>query len=201
MQTHSMVHIENYIERLQASLKKIDKQEVYKVSLELRRVWDEKKCVFICGNGGSAANAMHLANDLIYGIGTGGSKQYQGIKVEALTSNVGIVTCLGNDVGYEHIFSRQVATKSEAGDILILLSGSGRSKNVVNALREAKVRGVKTIAFTGFSGGECKQEADISIHVGVNDMQIAEDIQLIVGHMCMQWLKANKPAHLEIVDG
>ena len=86
--------------------------------------------------------------------------------------------------------------KARAGDLLIVLSGSGNSRNVVRAMEQAVALGVTTFAITAYSGGRCSQLADVSIHVPVDDMQIAEDSQLVVGHLCMQWLNSNKPAEL-----
>ena len=152
------------------------------------------KNVFICGNGGSAANAIHMANDFHYGIGAcGPAPSLPGLNVEALSSNNAIITCLGNDIGFEHIYSHQIEVKANKSDLLIVLSGSGNSANVINAINKAKSKGVKTYAIVAFSGGICKEIAHESIHFRINDMQIAEDSQLVVGHLCMQWLTNNKP--------
>jgi len=166
---------------------------------ELLQAWTEERDVYICGNGGSAANAIHIANDLHYGVGTSVKGQdVRGLRVEALPANVGILTCLANDIAYESIFSQQLATKARCDDLLIVLSGSGNSKNIIKALQTGREIGMRTIAIVAYDGGECKGMADICIHVDVADMQIAEDAQLIVGHICMQWLKANKPAKTEM---
>ena len=146
------------------------------------------------GNGGSAANALHLANDFHYGIGAcGDGPSIKGLKVEALPSNPGVITCLANDTGYENIYSHQIINKSSDGDLLIALSGSGNSKNIIKAIETANKLSVKTYVILGFEGGKCLGIADQAIHFPINDMQIAEDTQLIVGHLCMQWLSLNKP--------
>ena len=121
-------------------------------------------------------------------------KKIAGIKVEALPANPGIITCLANDTGYENIFSHQLEVKGKSGDMLIALSGSGNSDNIVRAIRTARRIGISSYAIVAFDGGICKKEADKSIHFEINDMQIAEDTQLIVGHICMQWLSKNKPS-------
>ena len=155
----------------------------------MRRAWEEGKNIYICGNGGSGANAIHLANDLHYGAGACGKKPIvKGLKVEALTANPAVITCLGNDIGYDKIFSHQLINKASKGDLLIALSGSGNSQNILNALETAKKIGVYSYAILGYSGGKCKKLAKYPIHFEIEDMQIAEDMQLIVGHMCMQWL-------------
>tara|TARA_Y100000739_G_scaffold157516_1_gene136101 strand:- start:123 stop:722 length:600 start_codon:yes stop_codon:yes gene_type:complete len=160
----------------------------------LLNCWESEKNIFICGNGGSAANAIHIANDLHYGAGAcGSSASRKGLKIEALPSNSAVITCLGNDIGYENIFSHQLINKASKDDLLIVLSGSGNSQNIINALSSAKKLGLYSYAILGFSGGKCLESADSAIHFLVDDMQIAEDTQLIVGHLCMQWLTRNKP--------
>jgi D-sedoheptulose 7-phosphate isomerase len=144
-----------------------------------------RKQVFICGNGGSAGNANHIANDLIYLDGAEG----KGLRIEALTANQSVMTCLGNDLGYEHIFSKQLEVKANADDLLIVLSGSGNSKNIIQALIKAEELGMKTCAILGYSGGSCKSLAEYPIHFPVNDMQVAEDLQMVVAHVCMKHLK------------
>ncbi len=94
-------------------------------------------------------------------------------------------------MGYEDIFAEQVRVKGNPGDILIVLSGSGNSANVVKALETANAKGMKTFAILGYSGGRCRAIAQHPIHFAVDDMQISEDLQLIVGHICMQWLYSN----------
>lgn len=171
--------------------------EIKDLARDLKNCWTFDKQVFICGNGGSAANAIHLANDLLYGIGACGPKPIiAGIRVEALASNSAIMTCLANDTGYENIFSKQLEVKGNEKDLLIVLSGSGNSPNIVSALKTAKDLGMHSYAIVAFSGGYCKDLADRTIHFKVNDMQIAEDTQLIVGHICMQWLNENKPNNI-----
>jgi len=140
--------------------------------------------VFICGNGGSAANAVHIANDLLYG----SVPQGRGIKAVALSTNIAVITCVANDIDYADVFSYQLATHGEAGDLLIALSGSGNSENIIRTIQQASSMDIHSFAILGYSGGCCKELADTPIHFPVNDMQIAEDLQLIVGHMVMQYL-------------
>ena len=99
-----------------------------------------------------------------------------------------MITCLANDIGYEDIYSVQIETKGSRGDVLLVLSGSGNSPNIVRALEAGKKIGMRTYAILGYTGGSCKDLADVAIHFPIEDMQISEDLQLIVGHMCMQWL-------------
>jgi D-sedoheptulose 7-phosphate isomerase len=178
-----------YTERVQRVLKSADLTAVRKLALELLDCWQTGRQVFLCGNGGSAGNAIHLANDFMYGI----SKTVgQGLKATALPANAALLTCLANDVSYDEIYSAQLAVLASPGDVLIALSGSGNSPNILRSLTCARERGVKSFAILGFSGGKAKELADVPIHFQVEDMQISEDMQVIVGHMIMQWLFASR---------
>jgi D-sedoheptulose 7-phosphate isomerase len=195
--SHFAVDAATYLQRLHGCFSPAVIEAIEILAQELLRAWEEGRHVYICGNGGSAANAMHVANDLHYGIGAcGPGPRLPGLRVEALPANVGIITCLANDTGYDNVYAHQLQVKGRKDDILIVLSGSGNSTNVVHALEVAKRIGIKSFAILAFSGGRCHELADISIHFAIDDMQIAEDTQLVVGHLCMQWLNANKPAGL-----
>ena len=180
----------SYSDRLSAVLQASDWFGVSQLAEDMYSAWLNGKQVFFCGNGGSAGNAIHLANDYIYGVSkcSGG-----GIRAVALAANPAVITCLANDVGYEHIFSEQLAVLANERDLLVALSGSGNSPNILRVLAQSKAMGVKSYAILGYSGGKAKEIADVAIHFPVDDMQIAEDLQLVVGHMLMQWLSQNKP--------
>jgi D-sedoheptulose 7-phosphate isomerase len=180
----------DYAARLSAVLSESNWALVAKLANDMTSAWQHKKQVFLCGNGGSAGNAIHLANDYLYGIA---KKIGAGLRVHALSANPAILTCLGNDIGYDRIFSEQLAVYGQPQDIVIALSGSGNSPNMIAVLEQAKVMGIKSYAILGFSGGKCLSLADVAIHFPVHDMQMAEDLQLVVGHMLMQWLSMNPP--------
>jgi len=188
----------SYLSLLQGGFSKEILLKTEKLAIDLKQAWIERRQVFICGNGGSAANALHMANDFHYGIGAcGEGTKLPGLRVEALSANTGILTCLANDTGYENIYAHQLQVKANRGDVLIVLSGSGNSANVVNALKTAQKLGLYSYAIVAFGGGKCKQLANEAIHFSIDDMQIAEDTQLIIGHLCMQWLSNNKPHQLQ----
>jgi len=175
----------DYQLRLKAAIDQLPPEGLEDLAQSLMKCWREGKQVFIFGNGGSAGNAIHLANDFLYGI----SRQLgHALKVHALPANSAVITCLANDEGYDGIFFRQLAVLAQPGDIAIALSGSGNSPNIVQAIKWCKENKVKSFAVLGFDGGAAKQLANTAIHVHVKDMQISEDLQLIVGHMMMQWL-------------
>lgn len=174
-----------YVDKLSSQLMMLDSEFLHQLSSELYNCAKEKKRVYLCGNGGSAANAMHLANDLLYGINPSGASA---LRVEALPSNSSVITCLANDIGYHDIFAHQLKVKGEPGDVLIVLSGSGNSPNIVQALDIAKHMKIKTYAIVGYDGGKAKMMADYVLHTPIDDMQICEDLQLVVGHILMQEL-------------
>jgi D-sedoheptulose 7-phosphate isomerase len=180
----------DYARRLASVLSAHDWADVARLAEDLRDCRDSGRQVFLCGNGGSAGNAIHLANDFLYGI----SKTFGvGLRVIALPANSSVLTCLANDLGYEAIFSAQLAVQARRGDVLIVLSGSGNSPNILKALEQAKAMGMKTYAILGYDGGKARAMADVPIHFPVNDMQLSEDLQLIVGHIIMQWLYESRP--------
>jgi D-sedoheptulose 7-phosphate isomerase len=182
---------EVYASRLSSVLGASSWSAVEMLANDMLGIWKSGSQVFFCGNGGSAGNAIHLVNDFIYGVAnqTGG-----GIRAISLSANSAVITCLANDVGYDHIFSEQLAVQANPGDLLVVLSGSGNSPNILQALRQAKAMRVKSYAILGYSGGQALTLSDVPIHFPINDMQIAEDLQLVVGHMVMQHLCAMNTA-------
>jgi D-sedoheptulose 7-phosphate isomerase len=99
------------------------------------------------------------------------------------------LTCLGNDIGFENIFSHQLETLAETGDLFLVFSGSGNSPNILNALKSAKTIGVTSVALLGYDGGKAKALADLAIHFPIHDMQVVEDLHMIVGHLLMKVLR------------
>ena len=193
METGFHKYAREYQAKLTKGLGSSQLECVFELSKLLENAWKMEKRVYICGNGGSGANAIHIANDFHYGVGcTDSGCEARGIRVEALTANSAILSCLANDIGYGEIFAHQLGVKADKGDILIVLSGSGESQNVVKAIERAKELEMKAVARVAYSGGSCKQLADLCIHLNTRDMQVAEDLQLVVGHMCMQWLNRSK---------
>jgi D-sedoheptulose 7-phosphate isomerase len=174
-----------YSDRLRSVLATTDWSGVAQLGEELLDCWKTRRQVFLCGNGGSAGNAIHLANDFLYGISR---QKGSALRVTALPANSSVLTCLANDEGYDQIFSLQLAVLANRGDVLIALSGSGNSPNIVKVLEQAREMGVKTYAILGYTGGKARKLADVPLHFPVDDMQICEDMQLIVGHMIMQYL-------------
>jgi D-sedoheptulose 7-phosphate isomerase len=182
-------HFADYSKRLSATLEALDWSPVEQLAAELLDCWKSGRQVFFAGNGGSAGNANHLVNDLLYPVS---KVKGSGIKAHALSSNPSVLTCLSNDEGYENVFAYQLSVLASKGDVLVVFSGSGNSPNILKVIEEAKQLGVTSYAIVGFSGGRAKTLADVAIHFAVNDMQIAEDTQTIMGHMIVQWLFAQR---------
>ncbi len=174
-----------YAERLSRTLEGHDWTTVSELAEDLLDAWRTGRQVFLCGNGGSAGNAVHLANDFIYALS---KVPGSGIRAHALAANPAVLTCLANDEGYETVFAIQLSVMARPDDLLLAFSGSGNSPNILRVLDEARRIGVKSYAVLGFEGGKAKALADRPIHFAIGDMQIAEDAQLIVGHMLMQYL-------------
>ena len=183
--------VSSYLTTLNATIQAHDWSDVAGLVEALETCWRDDRNLFLCGNGGSAANAVHLANDFLYGIDKPAGR---GLRVTALPANPAVLTCLANDVAYAEVFSQQLIALARPGDVLIALSGSGNSPNIVRALEQARQIGMKSFAILGYSGGKCLKLADHPIFFPVDDMQVAEDLQMMVGHMAMQRLCGRRGA-------
>jgi D-sedoheptulose 7-phosphate isomerase len=177
--------VATYLKKFEAVIHAHNWEDVAHLADTLEECWRDKRQLFICGNGGSAANAIHLANDFLYGVD---KPIGRGLRVTALPANSAVLTCLGNDIAYAEVFAQQLVALAQAGDVLIVLSGSGNSPNIIRALETGREMGMTTFAVLGFSGGRCLGLADHPIHFATDDMQISEDLQTLVGHMVMQRL-------------
>ncbi len=181
--------IDDYKKNYANSLNKDIYVKINDLSRLIIKCWKNNRTIYIVGNGGSGANAQHVANDFLYGAGKTNKK---GIKVEALVSNNAVITCLANDISYDSIFSEQLKVKANKKDMLIVLSGSGNSKNIIKAIKQAKKMDVHTFGIIGFNGGKAKKILDNYIHFELNDMQVVEDLQMFVCHVCCKWLSQIK---------
>lgn len=198
-----MKELQWYRDREIEVYQRINLEDVNMVMNVLEEARFSGKHIFICGNGGSAATASHYAGDFNKGVNMGLLKidghsidgipnveKMKGIPLynfECLSDNVPTMMAVSNDESYEEVFRFPLYVKMKAGDIVIGISGSGNSKNVVNAFYYAKEHGGTTIAIVGYDGGKMKKMADYSIHVDINDMQISEDLHMVLDHM-MMWV-------------
>ena len=154
-------------------------QEVIDLLMDARR---RGKGIFVIGNGGSAATASHFSVDL--GKGTlRGTDDHPRFRVNSLTDNLPYVTAWANDFDYDRVFEQQLRNLGAPGDLVIGISASGNSPNVVRAMEYAHTAGMATVAMTGFTGGKLKEMADHSVHVPVDDYGMAENMHMIIVHI------------------
>jgi phosphoheptose isomerase len=145
--------------------------------------------IFTCGNGGSASIANHMQCDHVKGIRTATDLSPH---VLSLSANVELLTAIANDMGYENIFVYQLQSQSEPGDVLLAVSSSGRSANIVRALTWAREQGLRTIAVTGFGGGAARDAAEISVHVDCANYGIVEDLHQAIMHALAQYIRQSR---------
>ena len=172
-----------YFNNLNKVLSSMDLKSIEKAIKIIKETVANSKKVITCGNGGSAYAASHYITDWNKSFNLSKGKQFKGL---SLCDNYGLVTAYANDTSYEEVFSGQLNNIGEKDDLLIVVSGSGNSKNIINALNKAGLLGIRTLAFVGYDGGDCLNIAEHSIHIPSFDMQICEDIHLILGHIIMK---------------
>lgn len=175
-----------YLGYLTEVLKGIDRKEIGKFAETLLDARERGASIFFIGNGGSAATASHFANDIAVGTNSY-AKPFRAI---SLTDNQAIITAIGNDFGFDEIFSRQLQLLGKQGDIVVAISASGNSKNLLKAFEYAKENGIKTVSITAFTGGAMKEMADEGIHVptGPKEYGPAEDAHMILDHLIGNYL-------------
>lgn len=175
-----------YLGYLSGVLKEIDTHAIGRFIQTLVDARERGATIYFIGNGGSAATASHFANDL--GIGT--NSYEKPFRAVSLTDNQAIITAVGNDFGYEEIFVRQLQILGRPGDVVVGISASGNSSNLVRTFEYAKTSGIKTIAITAFDGGKMKQMADDGIHVSTAPKEYgpAEDAHMILDHLVGAYL-------------
>ncbi len=180
---------ESYASRLTAVMAAVDWKTVDPLAAALFEAWRSKRQVFLAGNGGSAANCNHIVNDFVYPVS---KVMGNGLRMRSLSESPAIMSCLANDEGYENIFSTQLSVFADPGDVLWVMSGSGNSENIIQILKTAQEIGVTSYAILGFDGGKARELADNVIYFPTYDMQIAEDLQMVVSNMIVQYLFSRK---------
>jgi len=178
--------IQNYISTLQLTMDQLSPQSIADVIAVLQQARVRGSQVFILGNGGSASTASHFACDLAKNTRQEGLPHF---RVIGLTDNMAMFSALANDEGYENVFSEQLASLVRPGDIVIAISASGNSKNVIRAVDIAHRLGATVVGFTGFDGGDLRQLANFNIHVGSNIIEHVEDIHLMLEHLIVRSIK------------
>lgn len=180
------LHINDYRNQLSEGLKHINHFVFKDVVDVLVNAFNARANIFVCGNGGSSAISEHFTCDHSKGIN---SNTNYFPKFINLSSNVSLVTAYANDVGYEYIFSEQINNLADNGDVLIAISSSGNSPNIINAIDTAKNLGLTVITFTGFDGGLAKDKSYCNFHIPINNYGIVEDCHQIIMHMLAQYIR------------
>ena len=176
-----------YLEKLRELLDALPEQSDRFVET-LFEAFEEERTIFLVGNGGSAAAASHFGQDLAKGT-LSSLRAERRFRVIPLTDNIGFITALANDEGYESIFEQQLRNLARRGDLLVAISGSGNSPNVLRAVEYARSIGMKTIGVTGFDGGKLRALVDESVHVPIEDMGTTEALHGVVFHLAMAQLR------------
>lgn len=177
----------DYFFRLQRMLAGVDTAAIARVAEIFHNAWVEGRTVYVIGNGGSAATASHMACDLSKGTAAPGRNR---LRVVSLADNVAWLTAIGNDLDYHSIFTEPLENQFRPDDVLLAISASGNSPNIVKAVEWANAHGGKTVAFCGFSGGKINASAQVSVHFPSHDYGPVEDGHLILNHILVEYLRA-----------
>ena len=172
--------IDNYFNLLKQSVDGLDRKAIISFVDLLLEARKNGNNIYIMGNGGSASTASHFTCDFNKGLSY---KKDIRFKMICLNDNIATMLAYSNDLGYENVFVEQLKNFLKKDDVVIGISGSGNSKNILNAIEYANDLGAKTVALTGFDGGILKNIVDVSIHADVNNMQVAEDVHMMICHM------------------
>ena len=172
--------LNNYILKLSESIKNSDIKAIEKATTRIYQTIKQKKTIYVCGNGGSAAISNHYICDYLKFL-----RQHSSLKpkIISLSSNIETITAISNDFDYSQVFKYQAESLFEKNDLLIVISSSGNSDNVKEVVKYSKKKGVKVIGFSGFNGGFLKKHSDISVHIDANNYGIAEDSHHILMHI------------------
>lgn len=174
--------INSYQKMLIDCIEKWDAHATIEFIQLLKKARDEDKQIIIMGNGGSGATASHFAGDFNKGLSLG-KERSERYRVISLVDNSPTVLSLANDVSYDDIFVEQMKNFVCKGDLVIGISGSGNSENVIRAVEYAKEQGATVVGLTGYSGGKLKEISDLNVHFNIDNMQVAEDMHMILTHM------------------
>ena len=174
--------IVTYLEHEIKTIQSLDVDSIDKALNLLLQTFEDGKTVYVFGNGGSSATASHFQNDFNKGVSEYTEKKFNFL---CLNDNVATVMAVANDIGFDEVFRFQLQGHLKRGDIVMAISGSGNSKNVINAVEYAKSMGNQVIGLTGFNGGKLKQLSDVSLHAPIHSMQVTEDIHMIFDHLMM----------------
>ncbi|MDR1965370.1 MAG: SIS domain-containing protein [Synergistaceae bacterium] len=183
-------YVDQYLDSLHEAARKLDREAFGRAIEALRDAYAKDRQIFIIGNGGSAATANHFVCD--FGKNAAPLEGARRFRIISLSDNVEKITAFGNDISFDEIFRQQLINLMNDGDVLITVSASGNSPDIVKACEYAKERRGTLIAITGMGGGKSRAMADISLHVPVENYEQAEDAHLIILHMFVDYIKKNR---------
>ncbi len=172
-------NVDAYLKRVAQAISDLSRDEMDKFVELLFETYEKSGTIYFFGNGGSAATASHICGDFVKGLSLGQEKRF---KAMCLSDNLPALMAIANDISYDDIFVEQLKNFLGKDDLVVGISGSGNSKNVLKAVEYAKANNVTTVGLSGFSGGKLKETADYSVHVNIDDMEITEDVHMAVGH-------------------
>ena len=176
---------EAYLSKLSTQLAMVDRNEVDRAVQVIADAWQDGKQIITLGNGGSSMTALHFITDWNKSVFMRGGKPFRG---RTLVDNMGLVMAYANDISFQDVFVEQLKNIMVPGDLVIAISGSGNSENVIRAVQYANENGARTLGLCGFRGGKLKEIAQHVVWADIDDMQIAEDVHAIFGHIVMQRL-------------
>jgi len=185
-------YLADYAAALREALTAVDVTELERARAEIVRATNDGKRVYAIGNGGSASIADHLCCDLTKGTH---HQNHKTIRTQSLNANVALYSAIANDYGFDRVFSTQLNFFADSGDVLIAISSSGGSPNILAAVEEARRRGVTTIGLSGFSGGKLREVADICIYIPANNYGIVEDSHQAIMHILAQYIVKIRDSH------
>lgn len=188
----------DYAARLALALESIDPAAIAAAGDLLNDAYEQDATVFACGNGGSASIANHLQCDHVKGVRAGTDLR---TRVVSLTANMELLSAIANDNGYDNVFDFQLQSMARPGDVLLVVSSSGRSPNVVRALEWARENRMRSIALTGFGGGRCRELADVAVHVRSDNYGVVEDAHQTCMHMLAQYVRQSRMSPAAIAAG
>lgn len=177
---------DDYADMVSKALASVEKDALAAASEILRSAYDDRRDVYVCGNGGSAAISNHLHCDHSKGVQTGTDFRP---RIISLVSVIETMTAISNDISYDDVFAYQLKTMADPDDVLVVISSSGNSQNIIKVLNLASQIGLKTIALTGFDGGAAAKTADISIHVDASNYGVVEDAHQSIMHILAQFIR------------
>jgi phosphoheptose isomerase len=178
----SLRFIRRYFEAERNIISKLDVEKIFDCIKILQQARDRASQIFVIGNGGSASTASHMVTDFNKGARTDGPS----FRLYCLSDNIPSLTAIGNDLSYDDIFAYQLRGVYQRGDVLLAISGSGNSRNIIKAAKFVKNQGGEVVALVGFDGGKLLSLADSAVHIPSQDMQLVEDLHLSLNHVMMR---------------